>query len=68
MKVLLFSLLALFVGVLILRDANRLAMHVKIAEKMMDSGISEIEAMELSGCNFWDTPWHRRLFKPYPKI
>lgn len=68
MVLLLISLLGLGIGALILRDANRLALHVKVAEQLMANGKSEAEAMESSGCNFWDTPWYFRLCKTYPAL
>lgn len=55
-------------GLWIWNDGNRLAYHVAVAEKMIENGISEVDAMEQSGCNFWDAPWYRRLFQNYPQL
>lgn len=63
-----FALIGLVVGALVFRDANRLAQHVKVAEVLMAAGLSEDEAMERSGCNFWDQAWHRRMTKRYPTL
>lgn len=68
MGLLAISLIGLVIGALILRDANRLAAHVKIAERLMNEGQPEAVAMERSGCNFWDTPWHHRLLQTYPPL
>jgi len=62
------SLIGLAIGALILRDANRLAQHVQVAEALMASGVQEVDAMQRSGCNFWDTPMHRRIGKRYPAL
>ena len=56
------------VGLWNLLDANRLEKHVHVAEKMMLQGMNEETAMELSGCNFWDMPWYRRVLKNYPSV
>jgi len=62
------AIIGLSIGALMWRDANRLARHVKVAEALMAEGVQEDEAMERSGCNFWDAPWPSRLTKRYPAL
>lgn len=68
MEILVLLLAAFFVGFWMKNDADRLSIHIRIAEKMMAVGADEDTAMLESGCNFWDTPWYRRLFKDYPAL
>lgn len=68
METLIVLLAALFCGMWLLNDANRLNKHVTVAEKLMAQGSTEEESMERSGCNFWDTPWYKRVLKQYPEI
>lgn len=63
-----FGLLCFAIGWWLYRDANRLDRHVSVMVDMIDAGVPECEAIERSGCNFWDVPWYRRLFRPYPVI
>lgn len=60
------------VGVCILhlvwRDVDRLEVHLSIAKILMARGMSEEDAMELSGCNFWDEPWFVRMLHKYPSL
>ena len=68
MEALVLLLAAFLAGLWMKIDADRLHQHVVVAEKMMAQGMDEPTAMEKSGCNFWDTPWYRRLFKQYPAL
>lgn len=62
------SVIGFGMGLWVLLDGNRLAKHVAIAERLMADGMSEADAMEQSGCNFWDRPWYERITTPYPYL
>jgi len=55
------------VGMYIMKDASELEIRVNIAEELMKRGMAEPDAMEESGCNFWDMPWYKRIFMSYPE-
>lgn len=55
-------------GLWFIRDGHRLERHLVVAKRLMDAGVLEPEAMERSGCNWWDIPWYRRLLETPPSI
>ena len=52
----------------LLRDGLRLVIHLRAADRLIAAGMPEREALHLAGCTFWQAPWYRRIFKPYPPL
>lgn len=62
------GLLGLVFGCWLIRDTNRFAAHLQIAETLMAAGIPEAAAMVSSGCDHWDRPWYLRILRRYPAL
>jgi hypothetical protein len=52
----------------LLRDGLRLVTHLRAADRMIAAGMPERQALQLAGCTFWQAPWYRRIFRPYPAL
>lgn len=62
------SVVAVLVGLLITLDSRRFSKHIRVAQGLMASGMSEPEAMEQSGCNHWDKAFILRIWRKYPEL
>lgn len=52
----------------LLRDGLRLVVHLRAADSLIAAGMPEPEALRAAGCLFWQLPWYRRIFRPYPEL
>lgn len=68
MTILLVALVAMLFGIWTLRDSRQLSVRITKAEQLMKSGMSEGDAMEKSGSNWWDNPWYMRMVSKPPSI
>jgi len=67
-EIMLLALIGVPIGIWLFRDANRLNARVKVAEAMMSAWVTEAEAMETSGCNWWERPWYQRILTSPPTL
>ena len=60
--------LVALVAAWLLRDGLRLIAHLRAADQLIAAGMAERHALQSAGCLFWQMPWYKRIFKPYPAL